>query len=199
MDAEQLALRHISGMGRVNGNKFNDGRFEDADYPKMMNAIGTYAKLPIFYDDAGYQMDSGIMSKARKVKAEKGLSLVVIDYLQLVRASEKPKSREETIASISRNFKAMAKELQVPVIALAQLNRECEKEKRRPLLSDLRESGGIEQDADAIIFIHRDHEYNPDKPESEAEAVVAKNRDGGTGIIDLVWNGSYTNFYNKEV
>ncbi len=198
MDAEQLAMRHISGMGRVDSSKFNDGRFEDADYPKMMTAIGKYAKLPIFYDDAGYQTDAGIMAKARKIKAEKGLQLVIIDYLQLVRASEKPKSREETIASISRNFKTMAKELQVPVIALAQLNRECEKEKRRPLLSDLRESGGIEQDADAIIFIHRDHEYNPDKPESDAEAVVAKNRDGGTGIIDLTWNGSFTNFYNKE-
>lgn len=198
MDAEQLAMRHISGIGRVNGNKFNDGRFEDADYPKMMRAIGEYAAMPILYDDAGYQTDAGIMSKARRIKAEKGLSLIIIDYLQLVRASEKSKSREETIASISRNFKAMAKELQVPVIALAQLNRECEREKRRPLLSDLRESGGIEQDADAIIFIHRDHEYNPDKPESEAEAIVAKNRDGGGGVINLTWNGSYTNFYNKE-
>lgn len=197
MDAEQLAIRHISGMSKINGNKFNTGRFAEDDWSRLTEGAGKYGGLPIFYDDAGFQTDLGIASKARKVKAEHGLSLVIIDYLQLVKASGRTNSREEYVASISRNLKAISKELHVPILCLAQLNRECEREKRKPLLSDLRESGGIEQDADAIIFIHRDHEYNPNSPESQAEIIVAKNRDGGTGTVELVWNGEHTNFYDK--
>ena len=199
MDAEQLAIRHISGLGKIDGSKFNTGRFGDSDWNGLTLAAGKYSEMPIFYDDSGFQTDMGIMAKARKIKAEHGLSLLIIDYLQLVKASTKTNSREEYVASISRNLKGISKELQVPILCLAQLNRECEREKRKPLLSDLRESGGIEQDADSVMFVHRDHEYTPESPEHQGEIIIAKNRDGGTGTIELVWNGEHTNFYNKEM
>ena len=198
MDAEQLAIRHISGLGKIDGSKFNTGRFGDNDWNGLTLAAGKYSEMPIFYDDSGFQTDMGIMAKARKIKAEHGLSLLIIDYLQLVKASTKTNSREEYVASISRNLKGISKELQVPILCLAQLNRECEREKRKPMLSDLRESGGIEQDADSVMFVHRDYEYNPESPEHQGEVIIAKNRDGGTGTIELVWNGEHTNFYNKE-
>lgn len=198
MAALQCGKRHLAGIGKLESNKIRSGKLTGNDWQRLSGAAGKLSELPIYFDDSGFQTDATIMTRARRLKAEKGLRLVIVDYLQLVRCSEKKYTREAEVATISGNLKAMAKDLQVPVICLAQLNRACENEKRRPMLSDLRESGAIEQDADIVAFVHREHEYDYSKPKEEGEFIVAKNRDGETGIVKLTWKGEYTHFVDPE-
>lgn len=198
MSALQCGKRHLAGVGKIESNKIRSGKLTGNNWRKLSGAAEKLSDLPIYFDDSGFQTDATIMARARRLKAEKGLRLIIVDYLQLVRCSEKKYTREAEVATISGNLKAMSKDLQVPVICLAQLNRACENEKRRPMLSDLRESGAIEQDADIVAFVHREHEYDYTKPKEEAEFIIAKNRDGETGIVKLTWKGEYTHFVDPE-
>ena len=198
MPSEQLALRMISSLGRVDQGSLRTGRFPDEDWSRINTAVQLMSDAPMFIDDAGGLSPTEVRARARRLKREHGLGLIVIDYLQLMQVQGTSENRATEISEISRSLKALAKELKVPIIALSQLNRGVEQRgDKRPVMSDLRESGAIEQDADLIIFIYRDEVYNPDTPKKGvADISIAKQRNGPIGDFPLTFVGRYTKFEN---
>ncbi|GAB3093338.1 replicative DNA helicase [Lysobacter terrae] len=199
MSASQLAMRLISSVGRVNAQRLRTGQLEDEDWSRVTSAIRQLREAKIFIDDEPGLSPVKLAAKARRLKREHGLGLIVIDYLQLMSVPGNSENRATEISEISRSLKGLAKELQVPVIALSQLNRSLEtRTDKRPVMADLRESGAIEQDADMIVFIYRDEYYNkensPDK--GLAEVIIGKQRSGPTGSLKLKFFGEYTRFDN---
>ena len=201
MSKEQLVNRILCSESMVDSNKVRTGKLEEDDWTKLAGAIGPLSEAEIFIDDTPGINITEISAKCRKLKLEKNIGMVVIDYLQLIQGSNKRGgSREQEISEISRSLKILAKELDVPVIALSQLSRAAEQRPdHRPMLSDLRESGAIEQDADIVMFLYRDDYYNQDSDKKDiAEIIIAKHRGGSTGTVELLWLGSYTKFVNLE-
>ena len=201
MSKEQMVNRILCSEAMVDSNKVRTGKLEEDDWTKLAEAIGPLSEAEIYIDDTPGISVTEIRSKCRKLKMEKNIGMVIIDYLQLVQASgRRGGSREQEIAEISRSLKILAKEIDVPVIALSQLSRAVEQRPdHRPMLSDLRESGSIEQDADLVMFLYRDDYYNPESEKKDiAEVIIAKHRGGSTGTLDLLWLGSYTKFVNLE-
>ncbi|MBI4634406.1 MAG: replicative DNA helicase [Deltaproteobacteria bacterium] len=200
MAKEQLALRMLASEARVDSQRLRKGMLGETDWPKLTTAAGRLSEAPIFIDDTPAITVLEMKAKARRLKAETGLGLIVLDYLQLMRGGTYKDSREQEISEISRSLKALAKELSVPVVALSQLNRKVEdRTNRRPQMADLRESGAIEQDADLIAFIYRDEVYNKseDNPDKGiAEIIIGKQRNGPTGIVKLAFLEKYTCFEN---
>ena len=199
MSASQLALRLISSNGRVNAQRLRSGQLEDEDWSRVTSAIRMLRDAKIFIDDTPSLSPDVLRAKARRLKREHDLGLIVVDYLQLMVVPGNNENRATEISEISRSLKHLAKELNVPVIALSQLNRSLEsRADKRPVMADLRESGAIEQDADVIVFIYRDDYYNrensPDK--GLAEIIIGKQRNGPTGSLKLKFFGEYTRFDN---
>lgn len=194
MPDEEIGTRMISGEARIDNQLLENGHVKDREWPKMMEACGLLSSTDIYIDDSADQTDMDIWTKAKRHKAKHGLGMVIIDYLQLVRSAKKFNSRREELEEISRNCKKMSKDLEVPVIALAQLSRACEQEKRKPRLSDLREAGGLEQDADVVIFTHHPHSIDTREPEDVIEVIFAKHRGGPKGIVKVNWTPTYTKF-----
>lgn len=201
MSKEQMTNRILCSEAMVDSNKVRTGKIEDDDWTKLAEASGALSQAQIFIDDTPGISAMEIRAKCRKLSLEKGLGLVVIDYIQLVQGSNKRNgSREQEISEISRSLKILAKEIGAPVIALSQLSRSVEQRlDHRPMLSDLRESGAIEQDADIVMFLYRDDYYNEDSEKKNiAEIILAKHRAGSTGTVELAWLGSYTKFANLD-
>ena len=198
MSKEQLAMRLLCAEARVDSHKIRTGFLSQQECAKMITAAGSFMEAPLYIDDTPAISTLELRAKARRMMADRGLGLVVVDYLQLMRGREGTERREQEISEISRGLKALAKELNIPVIALSQLNRKVEeRNNKRPQLSDLRESGAIEQDADVIAFIYRDEVYNPDTPDKGiAEIIIGKQRNGPTGEVKLAYINSYTRFEN---
>lgn len=199
MSRVQLVNRMLSLEAMVELEKMRTGKLDAEDWKKIGYSLGPLSKCPIFIDDNASINTMEMMSKLRKLKLERGLSLVIIDYLQLMEGRRKTESRQQEISEISRSLKIMAKELDVPVIALSQLSRAPEmRSDHRPVLSDLRESGAIEQDADMVIFLYRDDYYNEDSEKKNiVEVIIAKHRNGSTGTVELAWIPQYTKFGNR--
>ena len=201
MSKEQLVNRVLCGEAMVDSNKVRTGKLDEQDWAKLASALGPLSESEIYIDDTPGISVMEIRAKCRKLKLEKNIGLVVIDYLQLIQGSNKRGgSREQEISEISRSLKILAKEINVPVIALSQLSRAPEQRPdHRPMLSDLRESGAIEQDADIVMFLYRDDYYNEDSDKKNiAEVILAKHRAGSTGTVELLWLGSYTKFVNID-
>lgn len=201
MSKEQMVNRILCSEAMVDSNKVRTGKLEEDDWVKLAGAIGPLSESEIYIDDTPGISVMEIRAKCRKLKLEKNIGMVVIDYLQLVQGSNKRSaSREQEISEISRSLKILAKEIDVPVVALSQLSRAVEQRPdHRPMLSDLRESGAIEQDADIVMFLYRDDYYNQESEKKDiAEVIIAKHRGGSTGTVDLLWLGSYTKFVNLE-
>jgi len=206
MSKEQLVQRMLCSVAKVDSHKLRTGYLSDADWPKLTTGAGILSESPIFIDDTPGISLLEMRAKSRRLKAEQGLGLVVIDYLQLVSGRGRSESRQQEISEISRSLKAMAKELNVPVIALSQLSRAVEsRQPPRPQLSDLRESGAIEQDADVVTFLYRPAFYrvrkddDPDEPEDNTtEVIVGKQRNGPTGTVNLAFLREYTRFEEQE-
>lgn len=200
MSKEQLATRLIAMDSMVDSQSIRTGQIMDGDWDKLIDSTHRVGSTPMFIDDTPGITVSELRSKCRKLKQTENLGLIVIDYLQLMNGSGKKESRQQEISEISRSLKKLARELDVPVIALSQLNRAADaREDHKPVMSDLRESGAIEQDADVIMFIYRDDYYNKESEKPGiAEIIVAKQRNGSTGPVELVWLGKYTKFANKE-
>lgn len=200
MSKDQLVNRILCMEAMVDSNKVRTGKLEEDDWNKLAGVVGPISDSGIYIDDTPGISIMEIRTKCRKLKMEKDIGLIVIDYIQLIQGSSNRKngSREQEIAEISRTLKILAKELNVPVVALSQLSRAVEQRPdHRPMLSDLRESGSIEQDADIVIFLYRDDYYNPDSEEKDiAEIIIAKHRGGSTGTVKLLWMGNYTKFVN---
>jgi replicative DNA helicase len=197
MSKESLLLRLLASQARIDAHKFRTGRLGREDWRKMTGALGLLAEAPLWVDDSASATVLEMGAKARRLKKEKGLALVIVDYLQLITARGRFANRNEEVTSISRALKALAKELRVPVLVLSQLTRAPEREERRPQLADLRESGAIEQDADVVMFIYRPSFFKPDAPEEErnkAELIVAKQRNGPTDKVHFVFLNTYTRF-----
>ena len=202
MSKEQMVNRILCSEAMLDSNKVRTRKIDDEDWIKLANTMGELSEAPIYIDDTPGISINEIRAKCRKLKLEKNIGMVVIDYLQLVQGSSKRSqgSREQEISEISRSLKILAKEINVPVIALSQLSRAPEQRPdHRPMLSDLRESGAIEQDADIVMFLYRDDYYNEDSEDKGlAEVILAKHRAGSTGTVKLVWLGNYTKFANME-
>lgn len=198
MSVEQLAFRMVSSLGRVDQSHLRNGRFSDDDWPRINGAIQQMSEAPVFIDDTPAMTPTEVRARARRLQRERGLDLIVVDYLQLMRVSGTSENRATEISEISRSLKALARELRVPVIALSQLNRSVEqRQDKKPVMSDLRESGAIEQDADLILFIYRDEVYNHDSPRKGiADITIAKQRNGPTGEFPLTFLGRFTKFEN---
>ena len=203
MSAEQLAMRMISAAGGIEQNKLRTGRLEHNDWKKVNEAMSELGETNLYIEDSSGMTISEIRAKCRRLAtSEKGLAMIVIDYLQLISGSARYEgNRQQEVSEISRSLKTMAMELQVPVIALAQLSRSVElRENKRPIMSDLRESGSIEQDADIVAFLYRDDYYNKTAAEntdvSVTELIIGKHRSGGTGTIELLFERSMSNFRN---
>lgn len=201
MSKEQLVNRMLCSEAMVDANRMRTGKLEDTDWQKVAKALGPLSEAPIFIDDTPGVSITEIRAKCRRLKLEHNLGLVVIDYLQLMQGSKsKSENRQQEISEISRSLKVLAKEINIPVICLSQLSRAAEtRTDHRPILSDLRESGAIEQDADIVMFLYRDDYYNPETEKKNiAEVIIAKHRSGSTGTVELVWLGQYTKFANLE-
>ncbi|MBI5494207.1 MAG: replicative DNA helicase [Deltaproteobacteria bacterium] len=198
MSSEQLAMRLLGAEARVDLSKLRNGRLAPPDWATLSHAAGRISEAPLFIDDSGVLNVFDVRTKCRRLKREHGLGLVIIDYLQLMSGVGKVESRAQEISDISRGLKAIARELEVPVVALSQLNRSLEsRTDKRPMMSDLRESGAIEQDADVIMFLYRDEYYNKDSPKKgTAEIIVAKQRNGPTGMVELAFLPHLTRFEN---
>ena len=199
MSKEQLVNRMLSMESNVDSQKLRTGTLTDEDWDAVVEGIGIIGNSTLTIDDTPGISISELRSKCRKKKLESGLDLVIIDYLQLMSgSSRRSESRQQEISEISRSLKALARELNAPVIALSQLSRACEtRTDHRPMLSDLRESGAIEQDADVVMFLYRDDYYNKDTDNPNvAEVIIAKQRNGPIGTINLVWMPEYTKFAN---
>jgi len=198
MPSQQLAFRMISSLGRVDQTHLRTGRFPDEDWSRINTAVQLMSEAPIFIDDTPSLSPTEIRARARRLQREHGLGLIVIDYLQLMAVPGSKENRATEISEISRSLKALAKELSLPVIALSQLNRSVEQRTdKRPVMSDLRVSGAIEQDADMIVFIYREEVYNQDTPrKGVADIAIAKQRNGPIGDFPLTFVGRYTKFEN---
>ena len=199
MSNEQLAMRLISSIAEVNLQSVRTGQLNDDDWPKLTNAISKLSDSPLFIDETPALSPTDLRARVRRLAREQGqLSLIVIDYLQLMQVPESSESRANEVSEISRSLKSLAKELNVPVLALSQLNRSLEQRTdKRPKMSDLRESGSIEQDADLIVFIYRDEVYNEESPDKgTAEIIIAKQRNGPIGTNRLTFKGNITRFEN---
>ncbi len=198
MSKDQLVQRMLSSQANVELQKVRTGDLKDTDWIKLVQAAGPLSQAPIFIDDTPGISVMEMRSKARRLKLERGLGMIVIDYLQLMSGRGRAENRQQEISEISRSLKALARELDVPVVTLSQLSRAPEaRTDHRPMLSDLRESGAIEQDADVVVFLYRDEYYNPDTEKKNiAEAIIAKQRNGPTGTVELVWLGQFTKFAN---
>jgi len=198
MSTEQLALRMISSLGRVNQAHLRNGRFADEDWPRINGAIQMMSEAPMYIDDTPALTPTEIRARARRLKRQHGLSLIVVDYLQLMQVAGNTENRATEISEISRSLKALARELEVPIIALSQLNRSVEQRtEKKPIMSDLRESGAIEQDADLIIFIYREEIYDKQTPRKGiADINIAKQRNGPVGEFPLTFLGQFTKFEN---
>ena len=198
MSKEQLVLRMLCSEAQVEGTRLRTGFLKESDWPNLTLAAGTLSDAPIFIDDSPALSILELRAKARRLTAEHGPILVIIDYLQLMKGRARAENRQQEISDISRSLKALAKELNIPVIAVSQLSRRTEERQgMRPQLSDLRESGAIEQDADLIIFIYRDEVYNrsEDNPNrGKAEVIIGKQRNGPTGKIELAFLDKFTAF-----
>ena len=198
MSKEQLVMRMLCSDARVDNAKVRTGYLGERDFPRLAMAAGRLAEAPIYIDDTPGQNVLEVRAKARRLKHEANLGLVIIDYLQLMRGLTSEENRTQELAEISRGLKALAKELNIPVVALSQLNRQVElRGDKRPMMSDIRESGAIEQDADVIMFIYRDEFYHPEsEEEGTAEIIIGKQRNGPTGTVRLAWRSEYTRFDN---
>ncbi len=199
MPGDSLAMRMMSSLGRINQHNVRTGQLEEDEWPRMQSSINLLAEAKIFIDDTAALSPMEVRARSRRLMKEHGqLGLIVLDYLQLMQSPSKSESRVAEISDISRSLKALAKELNVPVIALSQLNRNLEQRpNKRPVMSDLRESGSIEQDADVIIFIYRDEVYNEDsESKGVAEIIIGKQRNGPIGTCRLSFLGQYTRFEN---
>ena len=199
MSASQLGLKLISSQGRVDATRLRNGELEDEDWSRLTQAVGRLRSSKILVDDTPSLSPAVLRARARRMKREHDISLIVIDYLQLMQVPGSKENRATEISEISRQLKALAKELKVPVIALSQLNRSLEtRTEKRPMMADLRESGAIEQDADVIVFIYRDDYYNKeDSPDKGlAEVIIGKQRNGPTGTVKLRFFGQYSQFSN---
>ncbi len=199
MAGTQLATRMLGSIGRLDQHKLRTGRLSDEDWNKLTNAVGRLHDAPIHIDETAALNALELRARARRLHRQYGkLGLIIVDYLQLMSASTQGENRATEISEISRSLKALAKELHVPVVALSQLNRSLEQRpNKRPVMSDLRESGAIEQDADLILFIYRDEVYNPDTPDKgKAEVIIGKQRNGPIGTVNLTFLGQYTRFEN---
>jgi len=199
MGGTQLAMRMLGSVGRIDQQRLKTGRLKDEDWPKLTSAIQRMNDAPIFIDETPALSSIELRSRARRLARKCGkLGLIIVDYLQLMSANAPGENRATEISEISRNLKSLAKELNCPVIALSQLNRSLEQRpNRRPVMSDLRESGAIEQDADLILFIYRDEVYNPDSPDKgTAEIIIGKQRNGPIGQVRMTFLGQFTKFDN---
>ena len=199
MGASQLAMRMIGSVGRLDQHKLRTGRLAADDWERLSTALGRLSEAPMLIDETPALNAIEVRSRARRLQKQYGqLGLVIVDYIQLMQASSQGENRATEISEISRALKGLAKELKVPVIALSQLNRSLEQRTdKRPQLSDLRESGAIEQDADVILFIYRDVIYNKDTENPNiAEILIGKNRHGPTGMVETHFEGRYTRFEN---
>jgi replicative DNA helicase len=197
MPGEQLSMRLLASMGRINQQRLRTGRLEEEDWPRLTSAVAMFAEVPLFIDDSPALTPTELRARSRRLMREHGeLGLIVVDYLQLMQVPGSSENRATEISEISRGLKALAKELRVPVVALSQLNRSLEQRpNKRPVMSDLRESGAIEQDADVIVFIYRDEVYNEESPDKgTAEILIAKQRNGPIGTVRLTFLGQYTRF-----
>lgn len=200
MSKEQLVQRMLCSHARVDAQKVRTGYLSHQDWPKLTAAAGKLSEAPIFIDDTPGQTVLEVRAKARRLKMQHNIQLVVVDYLQLMQGVGRAESRQQEISEISRSLKALARELRVPVIAVSQLSRAVESRSgNRPQLSDLRESGAIEQDADVVVFLFREEYYNPsEENRNKAEAIIAKQRNGPTGSVELVFLKEWTRFDNPE-
>ena len=201
MAKEQLVMRMLCSQARIDASRMRGGFLKDSDWPKLAKAAGQLSQAPIYIDDTGAISILEMRAKCRRLQADKGLDLIMVDYLQLMRGSSSSDgSREREISEISRGLKALARELSVPVIALSQLNRSLEqRQDKRPMLSDLRESGAIEQDADVITFVYRDDYYNPESEDKGlAEIIIGKQRNGATGTVKLTFLKQFTLFADLQ-
>jgi len=204
MSKEEIGNRMLSVQSLVNSRSLNTGELQSDDWDKIARALPPLYAAPIYIDDRSGTSVMEMLSKCRQLKLENKLGLIIIDYLQLMsgNGSSRSDSRQQEISEISRSLKIMAKDLGVPIIALSQLSRACEQRTdKKPMLSDLRDSGAIEQDADVVLFLYREQYYNTDRAQTEtedAEVIVAKNRQGGTGSIHLGWWPKYTMFFEKD-
>ena len=200
MGKEQLTDRIICSQSMIDSKKYQEGKLEEEDWSRLAQNIGTLSETNIFIDDNASITISEIKAKCRKMKIEENIGLVIIDYLQLINPTSNKMSREQEVAEISRSLKLLAKDLNIPIIALSQLSRANEKRNsadKRPMLSDLRDSGSIEQDADIVMFIHREEYYNlTEENKGIAEINIAKFRAGQPGTEELLWLGEYTKFAN---
>ena len=200
MSKEQLVQRMLCSEASIDANRLRTGHLHTNDWTHLAMAMGRLGEAPIYIDDSALLNVLEIRAKARRLKAEmKGLGLIVIDYIQLLQGRKQTDNRVQEVSEISRSLKTLAREIDVPVVALSQLSRAVEtRQNKRPMLSDLRESGSIEQDADIVMFIYRDEYYNPESEHrGEAEIIIAKQRNGPTGTADLLYQASITRFLNK--
>lgn len=200
MSKEQLVQRMLCSEAFVDFMKLRTGNLEEEDWERLARVLAPLSEAPVYIDDTPAISVSELRAKARKLKIEKGLGMVMVDYLQLMQGNNNRENRQQEISEISRSLKALARELNVPVVALSQLSRAPEsRSDHRPQLSDLRESGAIEQDADLVLFLYRDEYYHPDtEKKNMAEVIIAKQRNGPTGVVELAWLGQYTKFANLE-
>jgi replicative DNA helicase len=198
MPAEQLAFRVLSSFGRIDAQDLRKGDLDDHGMSRLISAEGLLREAPLYIDETGALTPMDLRARARRIKQRYGLGLIVVDYIQLMQGNRNSDSRVNEISEISRSLKALAKELSVPVVALSQLSRAVEgRDNKRPRMSDLRESGGIEQDADVIVFVYRDEYYNKESPDrGTAEIIIAKQRNGPTGTVKTAFIGAYTRFDN---
>lgn len=200
MSKEQLTQRLLCAEALIDAHRLRVGDINEDEWVKLARAMGPLSEAPIFIDDTPSISVAEMRAKCRRLKLEHNLGLIVIDYLQLMQGKGNSESRQQEISEISRSLKALAREINVPVVALSQLSRAPEmRADHRPILSDLRESGAIEQDADVVMFLYRDEYYHPDTEKKNiGEVIIAKQRNGPTGTIELVWLGQFTKFVNKE-
>jgi replicative DNA helicase len=198
MSAQQLVRRMFSSLGQIDQNKLRTGNLDDLDWPKLTSAMNLLHKSHIFIDETPSLSPAELRARARRLKREHDIGMIVVDYLQLMAVPGTRENRATEIAEISRSLKAIAKELHLPVIALSQLNRALEQRpNKRPVMADLRESGSIEQDADLIVFIYRDEVYNEETPDKgKAEIIIGKHRNGPTGTVVLTFQGHWLRFLN---
>ena len=204
MPGEQLAMRVLASFGRIDQSNLRSGQLDDHEWAKLTSASTIIREAPLFIDESGALSPMDLRARARRLARQHGIKLIVVDYIQLMQVHGTRENRTNEISEISRNLKALAKELKIPIIALSQLSREVEKrENKRPLMSDLRESGSIEQDADLILFIYRGAYYKRKDgaevtadEDNIAEVIIAKQRSGPTGVVKTAWLGRYTRFEN---
>lgn len=201
MGKESVMTRMLAAEAKVSMSELRSGKIQDSSWPRLINAAGLLSEATLFVDDTAGISPFEIRARCRRLKSQHGLDLIIIDYLQMMDLKQRVESRERAVAEISKGLKAIAKELQVPVIALAQLNRGVEgRSDRRPMLSDLRESGSIEQDADVIGMLYREDYYDKDDPEKQghAEVIIGKQRNGPTGTVKLKFDAKYNRFRDSE-